>query len=60
MVILMEKEMMELLDVILRSLVSLVTLFLVTKMIGKNKYPSSVSLTMSSAFQSVILPLNLP
>lgn len=35
MVILMEKEMMELLDVILRSLVSLVTLFLVTKMIEK-------------------------
>lgn len=37
MVILMEKEMMELLDVILRSLVSLVTLFLVTKMIGKKQ-----------------------
>lgn len=33
----MEKEMMELLDVILRSLVSLVTLFLVTKMIGKKQ-----------------------
>lgn len=37
MVILMEKEMMELLDVILRSLVSLVTLFLVTKTIGKKQ-----------------------
>lgn len=37
MVTLMEKEMMELLDVILRSLVSLVTLFLVTKMIGKKQ-----------------------
>ena len=37
MVILMEKEIIELLDVILRSLVSLVTLFLVTKMIGKKQ-----------------------
>ena len=42
----MEKEIIELLDVILRSLVSLVTLFLVTKMIGKNKYLSLVYLIM--------------
>jgi uncharacterized membrane protein YcaP (DUF421 family) len=33
----MEKEIMELLDVILRSLVSLVSLFLVTKLIGKKQ-----------------------
>lgn len=33
----MEKEMMDLLDVVLRCLVSLITLFLVTKMIGKKQ-----------------------
>ena len=33
----MEKEVMEILDVILRSLVSLVSLFLVTKLIGKKQ-----------------------
>ena len=39
----MNKEVMEIIDVILRCLVSLVTLFLVTKMIGK-KQVSQLSL----------------
>ena len=37
MVIILQKEIIELLDVIMRCLVSLVTLFLVTKMIGKKQ-----------------------
>ena len=56
----MHKEIVEILDVILRCLVSLITLFFVTKMIGKKQVSNLAFLIMSSVFRSATSPLKWP